>query len=82
MRETPDDAARDAVRRHLAERAARHDEAMLRECGLDVLGGADPWAEGGDNLRPAMGVTLGLVLSAGAWTVVALVGMLVLRVVA
>jgi hypothetical protein len=43
---------------------------------------ADPWAEDGDQLRAAKGITLGAALSLGVWTLVALVVLLVLAVLA
>jgi hypothetical protein len=42
----------------------------------------DPWAEDGDQLRAAKGVTLGAALSLGVWTLVAIVVLLVLAVLA
>jgi hypothetical protein len=42
----------------------------------------DPWAEDGDELRAAKGITLGTVLSLGVWTLVAIVALLVLAVLA
>jgi hypothetical protein len=68
-RATPDELA-----------AVLRDEAMLREAGLDVPPrhasvppAADPWAEDGDQLRAAKGISLGVVLSAAFLGAVVLV---------